>query len=155
MRVFIPVVLSVSLASWGVAAQQQMPSSSMPQQSPAASEAPALTPQQQGQISFISGGASADDRETLQSMAGNYNIRLMFAEQSSGDYLAGVGVTLVDGRGNTVLNTISDGPLFYAHAPAGHYRVTVAINGRSQTRSIDVGAGGGARAQSFYWPHAG
>jgi hypothetical protein len=147
-------MLSVSLVSLGAAAQQQMPAGSMAPQSAAAREAPALTPQQQGQISYVSGGASADDRATMQSMAGNYNVHLMFAEQTSGDYLAGVGVRLDDSRGNTVLDTVSDGPLFYAHVPAGHYRVTVAIDGKSQTRPLDVGAGG-IRAQSFYWAHVG
>lgn len=107
--------------------------------------------QQQGAITFVSGGVGDEDRSALRQMAANYNVRLMFALQGSGDFLANIGVTLVDAHGKTVLDAISDGPLFYAHVPPGHYKLTVANDGKSQTRNLDVAAAG-AISQSFYWP---
>jgi len=116
--------------------------------------APPLVPEHQGDIGFVSGGTGLEDRETLRGMAGDYNLHLMFAVQPSGQYLAGVGVTLNDAKGNTVLDTVSDGPLFYAHVPPGRYRVTVTSGGKAQTRDVQIAATGRA-AQAFYWRQAG
>ena len=79
---------------------------------------PALQPQQQGNVSFISGGASGDDRDALKQVESQYNMRLLFAAKN-GDYLANVAVTLADARGNAMLDTIAEGPVFYAHVPPG------------------------------------
>jgi hypothetical protein len=171
MRVLIATVLSVSLVSWGAAAQQNLapqpfqppqqppPASvaappSLPPPLPSRAAAPALIPQRQGAVNFVSGGTSEDDRATLQNMEGDYNMRFMFAVQPSGEYLADINVTLVDSRGGTVLDTVSAGPLLYARVPPGRYRVTVDSDGRSQTRTLEVAANG-VVSQAFYWRQAG
>jgi hypothetical protein len=120
-------------------AQQQMPSP------------PALQAQQQGNITFVSGGAGDEDRDALKQVESQYNLRLMFAARN-GDYLANIAVTLSDARGNAVLDTIADGPIFYAHVPPGRYRVTVSNQGQSQSRDVTIGAG--ATRQDFYWAAA-
>jgi hypothetical protein len=112
---------------------------------------PTLQAQRQGNVTFISGGAGDEDRQTLQSVKSQYNLRLQFALQKSGEFLADVNVTVVDGQGRTILDTNSDGPLFYAQLPAGHYKLTVTNQGQAQTRSIAVSASG-AQAIDFYWP---
>jgi hypothetical protein len=122
-------------------------------QAPAQSLAPpALQAQQQGNITFVSGGAGDDDRDALKQVENQYNLRLMFAARS-GEYLANVAVTLADSRGNTVLDTIADGPIFYAHVPPGRYRLTVASQGQSQGRDVTVAANGAVH-QDFYWASA-
>lgn len=113
---------------------------------------PALQAQQQGDITFVSGGASDDDRDALKQVEGQYNLRLMFAARS-GDFLANIAVTLSDARGRAVLDTISDGPIFYARVPPGRYRLTVSNQGQSQSRDISVG--NGAVRADFYWASAG
>ena len=113
---------------------------------------PALQPQQQGNVAFISGGASGDDRDALKAVESQYNVRLLFAAKN-GDYLANVAVTLSDTRGNATLDTIAEGPIFYAHVPPGRYRLTVSNEGQSQSRDINVGTGG-AVSQDFYWASA-
>jgi hypothetical protein len=62
-------------------------------------------------------------------------------------------VTLSDTRGKAVLDTIADGPIFYAHVPPGRYRLTVSNQGQSQSREISIGHG--AARQDFYWATAG
>ena len=62
-------------------------------------------------------------------------MRLMFALAGSGEYLADVTVKLVDAYGDTVLDAVSDGPLFYARVPPGRYRITVASAG-SRRRGV-------------------
>jgi hypothetical protein len=131
--------------------QQAMP----PMMPPAPSQAqqqppgpPALQAQQQGNITFVSGGAGDEDRSALKQVENQYNLRLLFAARN-GDYLANVAVTLADGRGNAVLDTIADGPIFYAHVPPGRYRLTVSNEGQSQSRDVTIG--NGAVRQDFYW----
>ena len=112
---------------------------------------PALEVQRQGNITFVSGGAGDEDRDALRQVEPQYNLRLLFAARN-GDYLAGVAVTLSDARG-TVLDTIAEGPIFYARVPPGRYRLTVSNQGQSQNRDISIG--GGAVRQDFYWASAG
>lgn len=116
------------------------------------STAAALQPQHQGNVTFVSGGAGDDDRAALKQVESQYNVRLLFAARD-GDYLADVDVTLADAQGNAVLDTIADGPIFYAHVPPGRYKLTVSNEGQSQSRDIAVGTGG-AVSQDFYWSQA-
>jgi len=112
---------------------------------------PALQAQQQGNITFVSGGAGTEDRDALRQVENQYNLRLLFAARN-GNYLAGIAVTLNDMRGNAVLDTIAEGPIFYAHVPPGRYRLTVSNQGQSQSRDISIG--NGAVRQDFYWAGA-
>ena len=112
---------------------------------------PALQAQQQGNITFVSGGAGTEDRDALRQVENQYNLRLLFATRN-GNYLAGIAVTLNDMRGNAVLDTIAEGPIFYAHVPPGRYRLTVSNQGQSQSRDISIG--NGAVRQDFYWAGA-
>jgi hypothetical protein len=114
-------------------------------------QAPALQAQQQGNITFVSGGAGDEDRSALKQVESQYNMHLLFAAKN-GNYLANVAVTLSDARGNAVLDTIAEGPIFYAHVPPGRYRLTVSNQGQSQSRDINIGNGG--MRQDFYWASA-
>jgi hypothetical protein len=121
----------------------------------ASSAAPAAfgpEPQRQGNITFVSGGAGDEDRAALHGVANQYNLHLLFAARS-GEYLANINVTVADARGQTVLDTIADGPIFYAKLPPGRYRVTASNGGQSITREMSVPASGAA-SQDFYWARA-
>jgi hypothetical protein len=132
--------------------QQAMPPVMPPGQSQMQRQPPALQAQQQGNVTFVSGGAGGEDRDALKQVENQYNLRLLFAARN-GDYLANVAVTLSDTRGNAVLDTIADGPIFYARVPPGRYRLTVSNQGQSQSRDISIG--NGSVRQDFYWATAG
>jgi hypothetical protein len=135
--------------------QQAMPPVMPPAQNRVQQQAPmppALQAQRQGDITFVSGGAGDEDRDALKQVESQYNLRLLFAARN-GDFLANIAVTLSDARGNAVLDTISDGPIFYARVPPGRYRLTVSNLGQSQSRNINIG--NGAVRQDFYWASAG
>jgi hypothetical protein len=132
--------------------QQAMPPVMPPAQTQFQPQPPALQAQQQGNIIFVSGGAGTEDRDALRQVESQYNLRLLFAARN-GDYLASIAVTLSDARGNAVLDTIAEGPIFYARVPPGRYRLTVSNQGQSQSRDISVG--NGAVRQDFYWASAG
>jgi hypothetical protein len=119
---------------------------------PVANQAPLPSgpqPQQQGNVTFVSGGAGDEDRAALKQMESQYNLRLLFVERS-GNYLANIAVTLADARGNAVLDTIAEGPIFYAHLPPGRYKLTVSNHGQSQSRDVIIGSREAVH-QDFYW----
>ncbi len=111
---------------------------------------PTLQSQRQGDVSYITGGAGDEDRQTLQSVKSQYNLRLQFALTKSGQFIADVNVTLVDTKGRTVLDAISDGPYFFAHLAPGRYKLSVTNQGQTQSRDVNVSASGG-QAMDFYW----
>ncbi len=109
-------------------------------------------PMTQGGVSYISGGVGSDSVRAMRQVEGAYNLRLLFAVQGSGEYLANVRVKLLDHKGNTVLDAMSDGPYFYAKVPPGHYQVVADNGGTVISRAVDVGQH--AVSQSFYWRSA-
>jgi hypothetical protein len=118
------------------------------EQAPVAPSGPEV--QHQGNIAFVSGGVGDEDRAAMRAMARDYNLRLQFATTGSGQYLAEVNVTLSDDKGKTLLDTLADGPLFFAKVAPGRYRITVAEGGRTQSRTIVVPEASAVQ-QAFYW----
>lgn len=120
-----------------------------------AAQAPAqgagLEPETKGSVTWVSGGIAEDELQEMRAVQGRYNLRLLFAVQGTGEYLADIPVRAVNAKGETVLDAVSRGPMLFAKMPAGTYKVTVSSEGRAQSRSIGVPASGAA-SQSFYWP---
>jgi len=102
-----------------------------------------------GNVNYVSGGVGLDESTAFKAAAKDYSLALLFA-QGQGEYLANVSVTIKDKAGNTVLDTVSDGPMLLATLPPGNYRISAEIGGSVQTRSVHVG-GKGSVKQSFVW----
>jgi hypothetical protein len=102
-----------------------------------------------GSVSYVSGGVGTDSIDHLNSLAGNFNLKLVFA-LSSGSYLSDVGVVISDARGNTLLNTTSDGPWLLARLPTGNYQIVATVSGKAVKRQVAVGAAG-LRTVDFRW----
>ena len=111
-----------------------------------------MEPRTQGDVSYVSGGVGGDSAQAMQQIKSGYNLRLLFAVQGSGDFLANVRVKLVDQKGNTVLDAVSDGPYFFAKVRPGRYQVVADNGGTVISRSVDVGEH--AVSESFYWRSA-
>ena len=110
-------------------------------------------PRTQGEVTYVSGGVGSDSVQAMREIERGYNLRLMFAVEGSGEYLADVRVKLVDAKGRTVLDAVSDGPYFFAKVPPGRYQVVAETEGDAKTRAVDISPGG-AVSQSFYWRSA-
>lgn len=104
-------------------------------------------------VPYVSGGIGASGREEMEQVKPNYNLRMLFAEQGSGSYLADIKVRIDDAAGPTLLTATSSGPWFYVNLAPGRYRVTVDNAGQIQTRDVNIPASG-ATQQAFYWAPA-
>lgn len=112
------------------------------------SQQPLQVQEQQG-VTFVSGGFGQEERDQLQAMQGQFNLRLVFA-LDAGNYLAGVDVRIKDQQGRTLVETRSDGPFLMANLPAGTYTVAADYKGDEKERSVNVGSQGMIEA-TFTW----
>lgn len=111
-----------------------------------------LKVQTENGIPFVSGGFGVEERTALRELGKKDNLELSFALRND-DYLGGARVLIKDERGNKVLETASDGPLFYAKLPKGRYTVMATAQGKTITRTVEVPAQGQARVY-FAWTSA-
>jgi hypothetical protein len=87
---------------------------------------------------LLSGGVTEDERDKMRTELGPYNLWLAFVERDTGYYVTGVKVSVVDDRGNAVIDTVSDGPWLLAQVPPGRYTVRTSDG---QEQSITAGTG--------------
>ncbi|MGE5386327.1 MAG: carboxypeptidase-like regulatory domain-containing protein [Betaproteobacteria bacterium] len=118
--------------------------------SPAAwSQATPPAPQESNGIPYLSGGVGDGERQQLEAVSKDYNLKLILAERS-GSYIAQVDVNIVDAKGSTVLEAQSVGPFFLAKLPPGNYRVTATYGGKVLRQRIAVPSRG-LQTREFYW----
>jgi hypothetical protein len=110
-----------------------------------------LVTQTQGDISFISGGVGGDERDAMQAISKNYNLNLLFSLDGSGEYLSDVQVRIKDTAGNSLLDTVADGPMFFAKLKPGRYDLNVEQSGHSIEKTIVIDGKQRARL-SLSWP---
>jgi len=120
----------------------------------AAFAADALPPAQTfGSVSFVTGGIGLDESTAIKAAEKDFSLSLLFAQTKRGQYLADLKVSIVDKAGNTVLETVSEGPMLLARLPAGAYRISVEHEGTVLVRTVRVEPKGVARA-AFVWQPA-
>jgi hypothetical protein len=105
--------------------------------------------QQQGGVSFVSGGVGQDESQALRSAASEWPLSLRFTARS-GEYLADVHVTITDTHGTNVLDATSRGPYMLVKVPPGRYSIHVSHADISKTSAVTVAASHTARA-TFTW----
>ena len=101
----------------------------------------ALEVQQQGEVTYISGGVGEEERHQLEALSGQFNLKVVMA-LAEGNYLSDVDLTIRDSQGNTVINTVSQGPWFYAALPTGEYTIEARIENNQQQRQVSVPTSG-------------
>lgn len=105
----------------------------------AARVATAAPPSAPGPVAAVSGGVTEEERERLNAMAQDFNLKIVMATRS-GAYLADVAVVVRDEAGKPVLETRADGPWVLARLPAGRYSVEGSANGAAVRKTVAVGA---------------
>ena len=115
-----------------------------------AQDAPVV--KQLGTVSYISGGITGDERDTMKPLARDYNLKMDFA-LTVGDYLSDVKVRIRDGKGQVVLDMEVDGPWLYVQLPAGKYKVSAEYEGKQIEKSVTIAPKRSA-SLPFRWPGA-
>ena len=98
-----------------------------------------LTVQQKNGISYVSGGVGDDQQNALKSTGDRFNLKVTLATRG-GKYLGGADIRIIDGQGEEILATRSDGPLFLAKLPPGNYTVHANAEGKSLSQKVDLSA---------------
>lgn len=105
-------------------------------------------------VRYTSGGVGESERANLNAESPQFNLRLLFAMQGSGDYLSAVRVNILDTHGGTILTADSKGPWFLAQLAPGDYTVEVIVPGQTgqppQRKTVHI-AGSGQSRLDFYW----
>ncbi len=107
--------------------------------------------QQQGSISYVSGGVGLEESEALEAVQHNYNLRIMSADRG-GHFSGDTHIVVSDPQRHEVLDT-TGGPLFYANLPNGRYVVEGSSAGQSKRQTVTI-ANGKAALVHFSWPQA-
>ncbi|WP_340124060.1 carboxypeptidase regulatory-like domain-containing protein [Methylobacter svalbardensis] len=118
---------------------------------PAVAEQELIKPQTQGDVIFVSGGVGADEQDALQAMRAGYNLHLLFSIKGTGEYVSDVRVRIADSRGNSLMETLSEGPMLFARLKPGRYIVTVERGDQAFKQTTTVGSTKWT-SLSFTWP---
>jgi hypothetical protein len=105
--------------------------------------------QQQGDVSYVSGGVGLDESKALEQAQGQWPLSLRFTGPSA-EFVADVRVRVVDAHNGEVLNTTSRGPYMLVRVHPGQYTVHARYKDDEQTKTVTVPAKGTAKS-AFYW----
>lgn len=108
-----------------------------------------LEVQQQGGISYVTGGIGKDESDALRATQSNYNLRIMNADKS-GHFSGDTRIVISDLQHNPLLDTTS-GPLFYANLPKGKYIVEGYNQEQTKKQVVTIANGKPAHIR-FAWP---
>ena len=106
-----------------------------------------------GQVRYVTGGVGHEEAEAFRHAQRDYSLVLEFGHQTAprAQFAADVSVLIRDARGNTVLDTVSDGPFLLARLPAGRYTIRATQNGKTFDRAATVATGKSTHL-AFLWP---
>ncbi len=117
--------------------------------SPAQAQTNPLEVQQQGHISYVTGGIGKDEIDAMQATQSNYNLRIMNADKA-GHFSGNTRIVISDLQHTALLDAAS-GPLLYANLPQGRYIVEGYSQERMKKQTITIGHKKPARVR-FVWP---
>jgi hypothetical protein len=106
--------------------------------------------QQQGDVSFVTGGVGRDESTALRQARRQWPLSLQFTGPGA-SYVADVQVQIAKAGGKTVLETASHGPYMLVRLPQGRYTVNATYSGVTRKQTVNVRGNGSARA-TFAFP---
>lgn len=90
------------------------------------------------EVGYISGGNDPAERARMEEMSEDFNLQLTMMEPGGGYNTAGAVVKIVNSSGETLVQAVSEGPLFYADLEPGAYTVIGEYQGNVQKRAVSV-----------------
>ncbi len=104
-----------------------------------AAEGKDLIVHQQGDVSYVSGGVG-EEKQALETAGRQFNLKVTLA-LTTGHFSSDARVSIEDGTGRSVLDTVVDGPILYARLPPGAYSVRCTLNGKEIRQTAEIGNG--------------
>ena len=100
-------------------------------------------PQQEGNITYISGGVGEDEAKAIKAEAKNWPLNIEFSQylESHDAWVSQVYLTILDAKGATIFEENLDGPMFLAKLPSGNYEIVATYEGVTKKQKIKVVAG--------------
>lgn len=83
-------------------------------------------------IHYQSGGVAKSEREALKNTEKDYNLKVS-SISTGGEYTGAFSLQILDARGNLLLDTTTEGPIFYADLPVGQYQINGKYQGQEKT----------------------
>ena len=105
--------------------------------------------QQQGDISFVTGGIGEDETLALKAMQAHYNLHVLNADKA-GHFSGNTRIVISNMKHVPLLDTTS-GPIFYAALPKGRYIVEGYNKEQSKKQVVTITNKNPARIR-FFWP---
>lgn len=105
------------------------------------------------ELAYINGGVTRDEADAMRNAAPSFPLQLVFTRRGgagSDEFVADAALAIFDGRGNRVAALTGQGPIFLARVPDGRYVIVAELDGRRQTRQVDV-RNGRNRTVNFVW----
>jgi hypothetical protein len=97
-----------------------------------------LAVHKQSDIAYVSGGSSPEEERELQRVANKYPMQLRFIVGDDPRAGRGVRVVVKDLRGNTLIDAVSEGPVFYFNPPSGRWTVDAEYQGETVSKTVDL-----------------
>jgi hypothetical protein len=99
---------------------------------------------------FMNGGVGKDDEAFMRKVAKDWPLRMIFSERKDNEFVADVHLSVADSRGAPVLVLNAAGPMTYAMLPAGKYRITATLHGKTEAHDVTLDGKAG-RDVYFHW----
>lgn len=104
--------------------------------------------QQQGNVSYVTGGVGEEESAAMQQASPDYNLHVMNSYRD-GSFSGDTKITIYDTAGKQVLSTDA-GPLLYANLPAGKYQVVANADNTQQKKTVST-TGSSQNNLHFVW----
>lgn len=91
-------------------------------------------------VSYVSGGVGDDERQALAAMSKRFNLKVIMATKT-GHFMSDTKVRIEDAQGRALLETVAQGPLFFAQLKPGTYNVRCSYGGKEIKQTAHVGNG--------------
>jgi hypothetical protein len=98
----------------------------------------AVEPKMSVEVGYISGGNSQADRALLREIEDDFNLQLSLLGSDGGYNTAGSVVKIIDDSGETLVQTVSEGPLFFAKLEPGNYTIEAEYQGEIQQQQVTI-----------------
>jgi hypothetical protein len=92
----------------------------------------------QSGIDYVSGGATPDEAKAMQRVANKYPMQLRFVIGDDPNAGKGVRVTVINLKGEKLIEAVSDGPVFYFNPPSGRWTIDAEYQGETQSKTVDL-----------------